>query len=114
MKAKKFELSPYVGYHAHQKTESPSPLIKPYIGKNVSLIAFTQKLLQSLLEINPLIQNSVHYTLKHLLETLGMGKNPIQQPKIYSFPPPEKSPLLNLLLPLSKILFLPHQIGIFI
>ena len=48
-----------------------------------------------------------HYLRKHLWETLGMGKNPTQQPKIYSFPPPEKSPLINLLLLLSKVSFLP-------
>ena len=29
-----------------------------------------------------------------LWETLGMGENPIQQPKIYSFPPSEISPLI--------------------
>ena len=43
-----------------------------------------------------------------------MGKNPTQQPKIYSFPLLEKFPLINLLLPLSKMAFLLHQIGIFI
>ena len=51
---------------------------------------------------------------KHLWETLGMGKNLTQQPKIYWFPPPEKFPLINLLLSLSKMSFLPHQIVIFI
>ena len=35
---------------------------------------------------------------KHLWETLGMRKNHTEQPKIYSFPPPEKNPLINLLL----------------
>ena len=55
-----------------------------------------------------------HYPRKHLWETLGMGKNPTQQPKIYSFPPPEKFPFINLLLSLSEMLFLSHQIVIFI
>ena len=39
-----------------------------------------------------------HYPPKHLWETLEMGKNPTQQPKIHSFPPSEKSSLINLLL----------------
>ena len=63
-------------------------------------------------ELSPI--NIPYYPRKHLWETLGIGKNPTQQPKIYSFPPPEKSPLLNLLLLLSKVSFLPHQIVIFI
>ena len=42
-----------------------------------------------------------HYLRKHLYETLGMGKNPMLQLKIYSFPPPEKSHSINLLLPLK-------------
>ena len=45
--------------------------------------------------------------------TLGMGKNPTQQPKIYSFPPSEKSPLIDLNLSLSKVSFLPRQTAIF-
>ena len=44
---------------------------------------------------------------------LGMGKNPTQQPKIYSFPHSEKSPLIDLNYSLSKFLFLPHQTAIF-
>ena len=48
-----------------------------------------------------------------LCETLGMGENPTQQPKIYWFPPSEKFPLINLNLSLSKVTFLPHQIAIF-
>ena len=44
---------------------------------------------------------------------LGMGKNPTKQPKIYSFPPSEKSPLIDLNFSLSKVSFLPHQIAIF-
>ena len=39
-----------------------------------------------------------HYPPKHLWETLGMGKNHTQEPKMYSFPPPEKNPITNLLL----------------
>ena len=42
-----------------------------------------------------------------------MGENTTQQPKIYSFFPPEKSPLMDLHLSLSKVSFLPHQIAIF-
>ena len=45
--------------------------------------------------------------------TLGMGENPTQQPKIYSFPPSEKFPLLGLNLSLSKASFLPHETAIF-
>ena len=36
-----------------------------------------------------------------------------QQPKIYYFPPPEKSLLVDLHLLLSKVSILPHQISIF-
>ena len=48
-----------------------------------------------------------------LWETLGMGENPTQQPKIYSFPPSEKFPLIDLNLSQSKVSFLPHQTAIF-
>ena len=45
-----------------------------------------------------------------LWEILGMAENPTQQPKIYSFSPPEKkSPLIDLHLPLSKASFLPSS-----
>ena len=44
-----------------------------------------------------------------LSETQGMAKNPTQQPKIYSFPPSEKPPLIDINLLLSKVSFLPHQ-----
>ena len=47
-----------------------------------------------------------------LLGTLGMGKNLTQQPKMYCFPPSEKSLLIDLKLLLSKVSFLPHQIAI--
>ena len=43
-------------------------------------------------------------TPKHLWGTLRMRKNPTQQPKIYSFLPPEKFPLINLLLNLSVVI----------
>ena len=55
-----------------------------------------------------------HYLRKHLWETLGMGKNPTQQPKNLLISPTRKTHLINLLLPLSKMSFLPHQIVIFI
>ena len=55
-----------------------------------------------------------HYPPKHLWETLGIWENLTQQAKIYSSPPPEKSPLINLHLPVSKVSFLSHQIAIFI
>ena len=42
-----------------------------------------------------------------LWETLGMGENPTQQSNIYSFLPPEKCPLIDLHLPLSRLSFLP-------
>ena len=42
-----------------------------------------------------------------LWETLGMGENPTQQPNIYSFPPSEKSPLIDLNLLLQKFHFFP-------
>ena len=48
-----------------------------------------------------------------LWETLGMEKNPTQQPKIYSFPTSEKPLLIDLNLSLSKVSFLPHQTEIF-
>ena len=43
-------------------------------------------------------------TPKHLWGTLRMRKNSTQQPKIYSFLPPEKFPLINLLLNLSVVI----------
>ena len=55
-----------------------------------------------------------HYPPKHLRETLGIWENLTQQAKIYSSPPPEKSPLINLHLLVSKVSFLSHQIAIFI
>ena len=48
-----------------------------------------------------------------LWETLGMKENPTQQPKVYSFPPSKKFPLIDLHLLLSKGSFLPHQKAIF-
>ena len=44
LQAQKFELSPSVGYHPHQKIESSfsSPDHSPHIGKKVSLVAFRQ------------------------------------------------------------------------
>ena len=38
---------------------------------------------------------------------LEMGKDPTQQPKMYSFPPSEKSPSIDLNLSLSKFHFFP-------
>ena len=55
---------------------------------------------------------TVHPFPETLWVTLGMGKNPTQQPKIYSFPPSEKSPLIDLNLLLSKVSFLPHKTAI--
>ena len=52
-------------------------------------------------------------TFEALWETLGMGKKPTQQPKIYSFPPSEKSSLIDLNISLLKVQFLTHQIAIF-
>ena len=45
--------------------------------------------------------------------TLWMGKNPTQQPNIYSFPLSEKFPLIDLNFLLSKVSFLPYQTAIF-
>ena len=39
-----------------------------------------------------------HYPPKSLSETLGMGKNKSQQPKILLLSPTSKNPLINLLL----------------
>ena len=54
-----------------------------------------------------------HPSAEPLWETLGIGENPTQQPKIYLFLPSEKSHLIELNLSLSKVSFLPHQIAIF-
>ena len=144
VKAKKFELSPSVGYHHHQRIESLCPLITDQIlEKKVSVTAFreicSKKMCQrhafsatqswfiwkSSLVLNFLIQSSIQqdyppelypitHPPKHLWETLGMGKNPTQQPKIYSFTPLEKFALINLLFSLSKMSFPVRQIVIFI
>ena len=56
------------------------------------------------MELYPLIQNSVSRITsqnyvpsppKHLWEILRMRENPTQQPKTYSFSPPEKSRLIG-------------------
>ena len=49
---------------------------------------------------------------KPLWEILGMRKNPTQQPKIYSFAPSEKSPLIDLNLSLSKASFVAAVISV--
>ena len=67
----------------------------PLFTKNVT------KLLQPLWNVPP--------SPESLWENLGMGKNPTQQPKIFSFPPSEKSTLIYLNLSLSKVSFLPRQ-----
>ena len=137
----KFKSPPSVGYHTHQKIESPCPLIIDHIlEKKVSLIAFRQILSKVLPEpcifsytIMTYLKKLVgtksvnkkqcpaglspriicHYPHKHLWKSLAMKKNPTQQLKIYSFPPPEKFPLINLLLQ-SKMFFIPQHIVIFI
>ena len=118
-----------------------SPDHRPHIGKEVCLIAFRQILSKSFPE-TCIFSNTImtylkklvgtkslntkqcpgrlspriisHYPPKHLWETLGMRENSTQHPNIYSFLPREKSPLINLLLPLSKVFFLPREIVIFI
>ena len=108
-------------YHPHQKIESPCPLITDHIlEKKVTLIAFRQ-ILSKLLPEACILSNTMmtylkklvgtkshntkqcsarlsprilpHYPPKHLWETPWMRKISTQQPKIYSFPPTEKSPL---------------------
>ena len=39
-----------------------------------------------------------------LREALGIGENPTQEPKIYSLAPPKKSPLIDLLLSLFRLI----------
>ena len=56
---------------------------------------------------------TVPYSPEPLWETLGMGKNPSQQPKIYSFSPSGKPTFIGLNLSLSKVSFLSHQTAIF-
>ena len=61
---------------------------------------------------------SQNYPPKPLWETLGMRESTSQQPKIYSFSPPEKSSLINLHFPLSSVILSPSnrnfRLGIFI
>ena len=102
----------------------PCPLITAHTEKKVSLVAFRQffsKILpQACIFSNTImtyLKNLVgtkslntkqfpaalspriipHYPLspKHLWKTLGMGKNPTQQPKIYLFPTSQKFLLIN-------------------
>ena len=98
-----------------------SPDHTQYIGKKVSLTAFRQILSKTRFFSNTIktylkkfIRTKCldtkqcpaglspriipHCPPKRLWETLGMRMNHTQQPKIYSFPPPEKNPLINLLL----------------
>ena len=111
LQAKKFELSPSVGYHSQQQIESLYPMITDHIfEKKVSLIASRQILsnilpeayiftntimnyLKKLVGTQSLIKKQcpaglspkviLHYSPKDLWEILGMGKNPTQQPKMY-------------------------------
>ena len=71
-----------------------SNLIMTYLEKFIGTKSIDTK--QYLAGLSPRI--IPHYFPKHLLETLEMEKNHTQQPKIYSFPQPEKNPLGNLLL----------------
>ena len=115
MQAQKFRLFPSVGYNTHQKMEYPhlSTDQRPHIGKKVSLIDFRKLLAKSfsytimnylkklvgtksinakqcVARLSPRIIS--HCDTKVLPETLGMGKNPSQQKKIYSFPSLQKFP----------------------
>ena len=126
----------------HQKTDPPSPVITDQIlEKKVFLIDFSQSLSNFLPEacilsntimtylkklIGTISLNTTQfpaelslriiprYPPKYLWETLGIGENPTQRPKIYSFPPTEKFPLINLLFLLSKVSFRHHEIVTFI
>ena len=120
LQAKTFELFTSVEYHPHQKIESTCSLITDHILEKNILIAFRQILSKILLEAC-IFSNTImaylkkkligtkflstkqypaglspkiipHCPLRHSWETLEMGENPTQQPKIYSFIPPEKSP----------------------
>ena len=110
LQAKIFELSPFVGYHLHQKIESSCPLVANHIlDKKVSLTAFGQILSKILSEACILSNTTMTYLKKlvgtkflitkqcpaglspriipcyppkNLWETLGMRKNPTQQPKV--------------------------------
>ena len=136
LQGKKCELSPLLNITTTKKLSQPVSWSQiKYWKKKVSLIAFRQ-MLSKILPETCISSNTImtyweklvgtkffnteqcpaglspriipHCPHKHSWETLEMGKNPTQQPIITSFTPPEKSPLLNLLLPLSRMLFLPH------
>ena len=97
-----------------------------YWNKKVSIVF--RQILSKLLPEACIFSNIIMNYLKKLVGTKFLntkqcptGLSPRIMPhcppniqKIYSFTPPEKSPLLNLLLPLSKVSFLPHEIVIFI
>ena len=57
---------------------------------------------------------SPYYPHKHLWIILGMGEILSQQPKIYFFPTPEKSPSKIDIFCNQKCYSFPHQIAIFI
>ena len=110
LQSKMFELPPFFGHHLHQKIESPCLLVANHIlYKKVSLTAFgpilskilfgayilsttTTTYLKKLVGNKFLITKQCpaglstriipHYLPKNLWETLRMGKNPTQQPKI--------------------------------
>ena len=64
-------------------------------------------------KISPPLMCGLSPFLQTFMGNHGDGWDPTQQPKIFSFPPAEKPPLLYLHLLLSKVPFLPYQIAIF-
>ena len=139
LQAQKFELSHSVRYHLHQKAESPcpSPDWRPHIRK-ISVIAF-RKILSNILPVECISSHTImvnlkkflgtksfntkqyldglspriirHYLPEVLWKTLGMRRNPSQYPINYSFFPPEKSSLIILYFPLSKVSLISYHIA---
>ena len=71
-KPKKFELSSSVGYHPHQKIESPCPLITAHIGKKVSLAAFRKKI-SKILPQACIFSNTIMTYLKSFVGTKSLN-----------------------------------------
>ena len=126
LESPKIWIFPAVAYQLHQKTECPCPSLdhRPHIGKNVFKLRAFRQILPKVLPTASIFSNIIMINLEKFIgsKTLNtkqcsarlfsrifllnnLGKLS-QQPKSYSFSPPEKSSIINLHLALWKMSFL--------